>query len=320
MKKNILWVMLLLIITVGVIFIAKSEPTNDYVVKIGVLPTMASELTLEIALQKGFFKEAGVNVQVTELATSNLIIDALIRGDIDVTSGISIIPFVHAEIVDPGKLKIFAITAHTNNAPFDSIIVKSDSGIESINDLNGKKIGVFPGTTATNMLKIFFKEKGIDTSGIQFVQLPPPAQLAALSAGSIDVLYAYEPTVSIALSDSSTEKIYGSVFAEMVNYSPIGASFLTTKFINEYPSEAEEVVIAINKAYDYIRTNDKETREIAQSLFQFTPQVTTVVSLTYLNHSSQIDKGTVTKLLDLFVTEGEIKSRPDLANAYYQQK
>jgi NitT/TauT family transport system substrate-binding protein len=318
--KKITWGIIAVVVIVLVfVFAAKSsKPATNYVVKIGNIPIMPSKLPLEIAQQKGFFKEAGVTVQTTELGSSNLLNDALIRGDVDITPEVSILPFVNAEAIDPGKLKIFSVTDLSLDAPFDSIVVKSDSNIKTLADLKGKKIGVFSGTTATNMLKLFFKEKGIDASGIQFVQLPPAEQLSALSAGSIDALHAYEPTVSIALADGKMRKIYTSVYAEQVDHSPLGGGFLTTKFITEHPEEAKKVVAALDKAYDFIRTNDKEAREIAQTLFKFTPQVSATVSLPYFNHSSQIDKGAMDKLLNLFVTGGEIKSKPDLTSAYYQ--
>lgn len=319
MRKIILGIVAVLVVVVIVIFATKQKPAENYVVKIGNIPIMLSKIPLEIAQQKGFFKDEGVTVQVTELASSNLVSDALLRGDIDITPEISILPFITAEVVDQGKAKIFSVTDMSiTDTPFDSIIVKSDSKINDLNDLKGKKIGVFPGTTAINVLKLLFKEKGLDSSTIQFVQLPPPQQLAALSAGSIDALHAYEPTVSIALVDNKMKRVYGAVYAEMLNHSPIGAGLLSTKFISEHPSEAKKVVRALNKAYDYIRANDKETRGVAQSIFKFSSEVATAVSLPYFNHSSQIDKGSVNKLLDLFVSGGEIKSKPDLTNAYYQ--
>jgi ABC-type nitrate/sulfonate/bicarbonate transport system substrate-binding protein len=183
--------------------------------------------------------------------------------------------------------------------------------------LKGKKIGVFSGTTATSMLRLFFKDKGIDSSTMQFVQLPPPQQLTALSAGSIDALFAYEPTVTIGLT-SGMRKIYGSVYAEQVNHNPLGGGLLTARFISEHPAEAKKVVDALDRANDYIRTNDKETRDIAAALFKFSPEVASSVSLSYANHTTQIDKAVVNQLVDLFVSAGELKSKPDLANAYYQ--
>ncbi len=319
MKKIITSIIVAVVIVVAIVLVTKSKPTESYVVKIGNIPIMLSKLPLEIAQQKGFFKDVGITVQVTELASSNLVSDALLRGDVDITPEISILPFITAEIIDQGKAKIFSVTdLAITDAPFDSIIAKSDSKINNLNDLQGKKIGVFPGTTATNILKLLFKEKGLDSSTIQFIQLPPAQQLTALSAGSIDALHAYEPTVSIALVDNKMKRVYGAVYAERLNHSPIGAGLLSTKFISEHPSEAKKVVRALNRAYDYMRTNDKETREIAQSIFKFSPEVSIAVSLPRFNHSSQIDKEVVNKLLDMFVLGGEIKSKPDLTNAFYQ--
>ncbi|MFZ2299549.1 MAG: NrtA/SsuA/CpmA family ABC transporter substrate-binding protein [Candidatus Moraniibacteriota bacterium] len=319
MKKIITSTIVAVVIVVAIVLIIKSKPTESYVVKIGNIPIMLSKLPLEIAQQKGFFEDAGITVQVTELASSNLVSDALLRGDVDITPEISILPFITAEIIDQGKAKIFSVTdLAITDVPFDSIIVKSDSRINDINDLKGKKIGVFPGTTAINTLKLLFEAKGVDSSTIQFIQLPPAQQLTALSAGSIDALHAYEPTVSIALVDNKMKRVYGAVYAEILNHSPIGAGLLSTKFINEHPGQAKKVVQALNKAYDYIRTNDKEAREIAQSMFKFSPEVSAAVSLPYFDHSNQIDKGSVNKLLDMFVLGEEIKSKPDLTNAFYQ--
>ncbi len=318
MKKTIWGIVVVIVVVLIVIFSMRKKPASDYVVKIGNIPIMPSKLPLEIALQKGFFKDAGVTVQTTELASANLVADALIRGDVDVTPEISLIPFLTSDLIDPGKMKIFSVTDLTTDKPFDSIIVKADSSIKSIDDLKGKKIGAFSGTTATNMLKLFFKTKNIDSSTIQFIQLPPSQQLAALSAGSIDALFAYEPTVSTGLVSNKMRKVYGSVYAELVEHNPLGAGLLTTKFITEHPQEAQKVVAALNRAYDYIRTNEKETREITASIFKFSPEVTNAVSLCYTNHSDQMDKGTVDKLVNLFVSSGELKSKPDLTNAYYQ--
>ena len=65
--------------------------------------------------------------------------------------------------------------------------------------MEGRKIGVFPGSTATNLLKKFLSDNNIDISKIEFIQIVPPNQLPTLYEGSIDVLHAYEPTTAIAL-------------------------------------------------------------------------------------------------------------------------
>jgi ABC-type nitrate/sulfonate/bicarbonate transport system substrate-binding protein len=318
--KKIVWSIVLVLMGIIVIAFAvnSSKLDEDYVVKIGNIPIIPSKLPLEIAIRKGFFDKVGIKIQVTELQSSNLVSDALVRGDVDITPEISLLPFVTAELVDPGKMKIFSVTDLTTEAPFDSILVKSDSKIASIKDLEGKKIGVFPGSTATNILKLLFKKNGIDYSLIQFIQLPPAQHLTVLSVGSIDALHAYEPIVTIGIIEGSAKKIFGSVYADQLNHNPLGAGLLSAKFLNEHPREAKKAIEAINMANDFMRTNDKETREIAKEIFKFSPEVADAVSIPYYNHSDKIDKNIVEQLVDLFVAGGEIKSKPDLTNLYYR--
>ncbi len=318
MKKPFLIIGTLIILVILSVFFLRSNKPSDYVVKIGYLPITASQLPLEIAQQKKFFEDQGITVQTTLLQTSNQIVDALARGDIDVTPEISILPYLNAEMVDPGKMKIIALTDITSDVPFDSLLVKESSPIRTLEDLKGKKIGVFPGTSASNMFKLFLKDKGIDSSTIQFVQLPPPQHLTALTAGSIDALFTYEPTISIALTSGGIRKVYGSVYSEQLDHSPLGVALVSTQFVNKYPREAKKVVNAFDKAFDYLRTNDKDVRGMTKTIFKLDQKVVDVLGMTYFRNSQQIDKTLTNKLLDILVASGEFKSKPDLTNAYYK--
>ncbi len=316
MKKTLFIFIAIVALVLIVVFLQKSK--QQYVVRVANLPIIASKLSLAVAEQKGFFEQEGVLVEIIELASSNLVSDGLLRGDIDITSEISLIPFLNANNIDPGKIQIFSVTDLTANAPFDSILVKANSLINDVNGLAGKKIGVFAGTTATNMLKLFLQQKGIDSSEIQFIQLPAGEQLPALAAGSIDALFAYEPTVSVALADGNVRKIFGSVYADQLDHNPIGGGLVNAQFVQDHPREAEKVIRALNRAYDFMRTNEAESREIAMAVFKFNPAVAETVALPYFRHSSAIDKNTVNDFLNLLVTAGELKSKPDLANAFYR--
>jgi ABC-type nitrate/sulfonate/bicarbonate transport system substrate-binding protein len=318
MKKSFWITGIVVVLALVAVWIGSSNKPSDYVVKIGYLPITASQLPLEIAQQKKFFEDQGITVQATQLQTSNQIVDALARGDIDLTPEISILPYLNAEMVDPGKMKIIALTDITSDVPFDSLLVKENSTIKTLEDLKGKKIGVFPGTSASNMFKLFLKEKGIDSSTIQFVQLPPPQHLTALTAGSIDALFTYEPTISIALTSGGIRKIYGSVYSEQLEHSPLGVALVSTQFVNNHPREAKKAVNAFDRAFDYLHTNDKDVRDMTKTLFKLDQKVVDVLGMTYFRNSQQIDKTLVAKLLDILVASGEFTSKPDLTNAYYK--
>src|SRR6185295_15959993 len=93
------------------------------------------------------------------------------------------------------------------DAPFDSIIVPQNSSLQTLADIQGKKVGVFPGSTGTNVLKYTMRKKGLDPSQTTFLQLTGANQLSALESGSIDALFAYEPTFTIAMQKLHTRVI-----------------------------------------------------------------------------------------------------------------
>ncbi|MEK6953009.1 MAG: ABC transporter substrate-binding protein [Nanoarchaeota archaeon] len=181
-KRKIMFISVMLIILalaiVGLsLSLTSKEKTRN--VKIGYLPIMAS-LPLYVAQENNYFTEQGIQIETVQLQSSNQLVDALVRGDIDIVVESSAVPALIAETVDPGKIKIFSVSDITEGNPFDSLIIGEESNLESLKELEGKKIGVFPGSTATNLLKKFLSDKKVDISKIEFVQIIPSNQLPAL--------------------------------------------------------------------------------------------------------------------------------------------
>ena len=317
--KKVIAVVVVVVVVGMIIFTAKSKPAENYVVKVGYLQIMASKLPFQIAAEKGFFEEEGVVIKATELQSSNLLLDAMLRGDIDITPEISLFPYMTAELTAPGKMQIFSVTDLTKEEPFDSLLVKQDSNIHSLTELPGKKIGVPPGTTSTNLLTLFLESKGVDTTNIQFIQLAPALQLQGLSAGSIDVLFAYDPLIAIGTKSQNMRVLYGSAWAELVDHNPLGGGLLTKAFVDNHPEAARRAVNAINKAYDFIETNPDETRQIMAKTFNLTdPNIINAVSLPKNKYLDDIDMTLLERLMTILVEAGELTKKPDLTKALYQ--
>ncbi len=147
-------------------------------VKIGYLP-LTKSLAVWVAKEKGFFNETGINAELTSLANSNDASNLTSQNTIDVGYIATTITVVQANKVNPDSLKIFSVESQ-NYKDWDGLFVKANSNIANLKDLEGKKIGVFPGTSGTNYLKNFLGKKGVETKGIQFVQLSANLQIPAL--------------------------------------------------------------------------------------------------------------------------------------------
>lgn len=291
-------------------------PQSERVIKIGYLPILAS-LTLYVAQENSYFDEQGIKIETIQLQSSNQLVDALLRGDIDVVPESSVIPVLAVETLDSGKIKIFSVSDATLETPFDSLVVKKDSELNTLNDLENKKIGVFPGSTATNLLKKFLSDKGIDISKIEFVQIIPPEQLPALFADSVDVIHSYEPTTTIALESGETRKLYGSIYAEQLNHNPAGVGLISTKFIKENPDLAKKTIDAFNKASDFIKQSDAETRKIIPKYIKVEQNVADKVVFLYMSRSDEINKDATQAYADMLFELGELKTKLDVSGLFY---
>ena len=120
------------------------------------------------------------------------------------------------------------------------LMVLADSGINSINDLDGKVIGVAQGATTKEGFETYVKEKGINVSP-QFEEFDGyPALSAALSTKNIDV-FAVDRAILAGYNDDST-KILEDRFAEQ-EYGV--ASALSNKGLAEV---VDSVVVELNES------------------------------------------------------------------------
>ena len=98
------------------------------------------------------------------------------------------------------------------------LMVLNDSGINSINDLDGKVIGVAQGSNSEDSFKTYVAEAGIDVEPTFETFEGYPALATALASGNIDVfsvdraiLSGYKDDTNKILDDRYAEQEYGAV-------------------------------------------------------------------------------------------------------------
>ncbi len=318
--KIVLGLVIVILVIAGAWYFLSKKPVSQVEgtkVRIGYLPILAS-LPLYVGEEYGYFTDAGIEIEKTAFQTSEQLVDALIRGDIDVVVESSIVPALRVELINPGKIRVFSVSDITNEHPADAILVKKDSTISNISQLSGKKVGVFPGGTVKNVLRKFLESQGVDISKTEFVEIPPTSQLQALSSNAIDALLPLEPTIAIAIESGNYKKIYGSVFAAMLNHSPQGAGLISTSFVAEKPNLAKKTIELFNKANQFIKDNDAKTREIIVEYVKLKPEVANIATPLYMSTSNEINKDIVGQYVLMLVDIGELNSEVNTSNLFYQ--
>src|SRR3989344_4250666 len=200
-NKVMLGLMTGIVIISGIwFFVSQNQETKQIEttkVRVANLPSLHG-LPFYLAIEKGYFKDAGLDIEMTKFEAPNQIIDAIISWQVDFTStsGASGIAAV-ADFKNSGKIKIYALSGGDNVVPNDSIVVQKDSTIKSIQELRGKKVGILPGIQWRTIVKSVFTQHNLDSDkDITIVELAPALQAQALASGQIDALVAIEPMLT----------------------------------------------------------------------------------------------------------------------------
>jgi ABC-type nitrate/sulfonate/bicarbonate transport system substrate-binding protein len=291
---------------------------KDVGVRIGYLNNTGS-LPLFVAEEQGYFKEEGISEEAVPIATSNQLVDALVAGNLDLFPESSAYPVLAVELQSPGRLKIFSASAITKQRPFDSLLVKENSPITKLADLAGKRIGVFPGSTATSLLRKYLQDSRVDAAGMTFVPIPPQTQVGALLEGSVDALHAYEPTTAIALARGGVRKMFGSVYAQLLDPNLQGVGVVSARFLREQPEAARKVIRAMERAMSFMCQNDADTRRIMGRRLQLDERVAQTSVLLDVQAHVELDRAALQKYADMLTALGELKGQVNVEGLLYRE-
>jgi len=137
-------------------------------------------------------------------------ISAVVRGKVDIVCGSTTITMSRQEQVD------FTVPIFVTGG---SVLSLAESGIQSLSDLSGKKVGVVKGTTTVEQLKNHLKQDLIDAKVV--VVNDRDKGMDQLNQGKIDA-YASDQIVLIGqVIESGSHKRY-SLADETFSYEPYG--------------------------------------------------------------------------------------------------
>ena len=151
-----------------------------------------------IARQQGVIERAleakGVKVSWVEFTAGPPLVEALNVGSINV-GWTGDAPPIFGQAAGSA---IVYVAALPSNGKGEAIFTKPESGIKSVADLKGKKVGVGKGTSAHNLLVAAIEKNGLKFSDIDVVYLSPADAAAAFASDKIDAWAVWDPFYAIA--------------------------------------------------------------------------------------------------------------------------
>jgi ABC-type nitrate/sulfonate/bicarbonate transport system substrate-binding protein len=319
MKKLIRLSVLLLVL--GFTFVACDPPSSkkqpdasarapqaQEKIRVAYAPVVLN-IPLYLGQSRGTFQSNNITLDTKVFTSANEMINAIVAEQVDAVTGVSLVPILNLEAQGAGRVRVVLHSQMTDAQPYDGLVVKASSSLQNLNDLKGHKVGLYPGTTALNLLKAFVKKKGIAPESIEFVQLPPASHVSALQAGAVDVLFAYDPTLTTLLQQGGFRRLHGSVFVAMLNPSPISSSIISRKFEREHPEAARRFVQSLDQSVRMIRQDPAAARSSLTNYTKLPPEVVPHVNLVADTLSTETSESSLQQFIDLMVDIGELPKK-----------
>ena len=288
---------------------------NDRKVIIGYLP-ISAHLPGAVAEEIQAFEDLRVDVEFRVYSTSNALLSAVSSGEVDAATTVAVSPVagrIYAELeqgLDP-SIQIVSFSRTTQKQPFDSVFVAPDSAIHDLEQLAGKRVAVFPGTTAQSILSYYLKEKhGIHEDAVHYHMLPPTVQVARLRDGDVDALFTYE-TVRTAAEFGGMRQIHGSVIASVLEGAPYGCSVVNSSFARQKEQVAQAFVEALDRGILAIRQDEALARQVLQNRLGESSEIASLCNLEF-RHTSEEIRGeqqlrVLREFLAILVDAGDLK-------------
>jgi len=274
---------------------------------------VSTGLPLFVALEQKMFEQEGLNVEAVQFESVNQAMDAMLAGRIDGIQGVGFTTFMAVWQNVPEQFKLFWTCADTKNKFTNGLLKRKGAPYKEVGDLKGKKIGTYAGTTQLINLQVVLRNLDINPEkDVEIVQVGRQLELQAFAAGQFDFLFTIEPSVTIAI-----EKGIGEPFIENPRVKHIhdpfvaGGAVISTKFIKERPGDVKKLVRVANKAIDYIRTHEQESKGYLAKYTPLGPDIAVKSGLYEFWKLGEENHQAMQLLADLYLKEGDLKKPID---------
>jgi len=215
-------------------------------------------LPLTIAVQNGYFKAEGLDVELQDFPGGARALQALLGGSADVTSG----AYEHTITQQAKGQSIEAIFLQGKYSAIELVMSKAKADkYKGPADLKGMKIGVTAPGSSTNMfVNILLAKAGLKPDDVAIIGAGATGgAVAIMQRGELDALANLDPVVAqlesqgfVSVVDTRTAKgmqdVYGGAYAA-------GSIYVPTEFVKKYPNTTQAFVNAMMRALRFIQNS-----------------------------------------------------------------
>jgi NitT/TauT family transport system substrate-binding protein len=219
--------------------------------------------SLFYALELGYFKNAGLDVQITPLVTGGSVVDAVTGGTADIGSA-NVISLSQAHERGVPLVLVAPSGGNSVSSPVNAILVAKNSSIKTAADLNGKTVMTSALQNITQIqVAVYMDAHGGDYSTVKWVAAPPPQAAGAVSSGAVDAATITEPYLSDDLAAGNV-KLLAYTGADLAPLVIEGGYFCSTSYAQSHVDVVKKFARAVLDAGQWSNTHHAEAAAIMQ--------------------------------------------------------
>ena len=287
----------------------KTEVPDLGVIKAGYLPVLGLA-PLYVAVDKGYFKEEGLDVQLERFDSGSKMIVPLSVGQLDAGLGEAGTALFNG--VSQG-LDVRAVCGNTSlnvegyaSVPF--VVRKDlvDSGeITQPSDLKGKKIAVnVPRGNSEYTIAKILELGGLTIKDVELVPIPFPDIVTSLSNKAVDAAYLPPPFTEVVTQEGTAVELYGKDVAQFQN----GVLYFGQRFLDPANKEvAVRFLSAYIKALRELLAGGYENDEDLAIISKYTnlkPEALRKTSRFYQDPNCALNPDSLAEIQEYYVVQG----------------
>lgn len=210
------------------------------------------ESPIFVAYENGYFKEAGLDVDLLKITSD--VAPLMAKGELDVYEltpdqfkpmeqglGVKIIDSLHKGCIQGAA--------------------SAKSGIKTVADLEGKTVAAAVGSIPQIQISSQMVKLGLDPKKVNWVTYPPAQMEQALDKGEIDAFATYDPWPEIAVQHGSV-RFFSNTYDEGLKDYLCCFVGMNEKTLEKNPEIAKRMCQAFKKATEYLAAHPQEAAQM----------------------------------------------------------
>lgn len=231
--------------------------------------TWIGQVPIMTAIEKGYFKDEGLDVEFKIILTSYDRIAALTAGSL-AFSNLGRVAVI-SEMARGNKS--FYYFANIDDSP-GSEGCWARPGVASVKDLKGKKVA--GNSSAEITFHGLLRANGMSIRDVTYLNLPPNEMAGALSKGDVDAACVWQPLLDGLRTAVPTGALLGTdkdtdIYAKFKTMASPDIVIVSRKIVDEHPEQAKKLARALLKGADFAIANPEETAKLVAKYFKKEP-------------------------------------------------